>query len=901
MPHNRSYFFSIVLSVYNQEKYLDKAIESLLAQDIGFEENVELVLVNDGSTDRSLERCEHYKELYPDNIVIVNQTNQGLATARNVGMRASSGRFVNFMDPDDAIQQSTLSKVKSFACSEEASNLPILGIPVHFDGNRAGLHPKYRGMPEGSSVIDLSETPDFFVLTAAASFYPREVILNHPFDPNNIAAEDSEVSLAILAENGFRWGYVNEPDANYLYWQHETPTSIIGSTAKLREPAECILRFLERQLEGVEVPHPAIQSAIIYLLRPRLKAVQSDWFTSAEDERSFKLRVRALLERIDPLTLANSTWCDSPAVHYLFSSACFLDRPWKIGRDGDIEERGTAIGRIEDLLVQVRRVNLRPDTLELEVIFLDRFIPDIELVLISPDGKVLQPISSAVTENQFAKKVQHQYVSRVHSLNFVIPVDMNESRWRFAFRTTGSSTTYAAANVKHWGQSPFRSQDATIKVFTAEYWVRYEPNTMGFWIRRAKTNPMMYYARSTFRLWAKNKKGKLFLSRLLASPTKDKILICDRPGFGDDNGEALFRYIQKHRPELREQTWLVLLPSAPSYKELKKTKRVVHPGSLRHKKLYLNCRILFTSHQFDGFTSPWKKRVVPEISDVIDLTFVWLQHGVTMNNVDSAFNRLNRGLDGLSVATTHEESYAKKGELLHTPLSVMPVGFTRFDLLSDSSSSQDQKVILYTPTWRTWLTGAILPSGAHATENGFEESDYFLQQERLLSDPEVIEALDRSGARIDLVLHPGMAAYTSSYQRLASQRVRILEPGSVKYRDIFNSSHAMITDYSSVFFDFVYMGKPVIFDHSDEERFRDSHYRSGVFDYSTSAPGPVARNFEELKRELLELISRNFKMEDRYAARLEGIFLHRDGNNSQRTLDASLEIDRRRRGLTKTP
>ena len=69
----REFEFAIVMAIYNTEDYLNQAIDSIVNQTIGFEDNVQLILVNDGSEDGSGQICLDYQERYPENIVVLNQ------------------------------------------------------------------------------------------------------------------------------------------------------------------------------------------------------------------------------------------------------------------------------------------------------------------------------------------------------------------------------------------------------------------------------------------------------------------------------------------------------------------------------------------------------------------------------------------------------------------------------------------------------------------------------------------------------------------------------------------------------------------------------------------------------------------------------------------------------------
>lgn len=80
MEQDREYKISVVTAVYNVEEYLGDMIESIIAQTIGFE-NVQLVLVDDGSTDRSGEICDQYADRHSDNIVVLRKENGGVSSA----------------------------------------------------------------------------------------------------------------------------------------------------------------------------------------------------------------------------------------------------------------------------------------------------------------------------------------------------------------------------------------------------------------------------------------------------------------------------------------------------------------------------------------------------------------------------------------------------------------------------------------------------------------------------------------------------------------------------------------------------------------------------------------------------------------------------------------------------
>ena len=91
---------SIVIPVFNVEKYLSECLDSVISQNY---DNLEIICVNDGSTDNSYRILERYQK-GDQRIVLINQNNLGLAAARNTGLRFANGSFVMFVDSDDWIE-----------------------------------------------------------------------------------------------------------------------------------------------------------------------------------------------------------------------------------------------------------------------------------------------------------------------------------------------------------------------------------------------------------------------------------------------------------------------------------------------------------------------------------------------------------------------------------------------------------------------------------------------------------------------------------------------------------------------------------------------------------------------------------------------------------------------------
>lgn len=107
---------SIIVPIYNSEKYLNKCLDSILGQTF---EDFELILVNDGSTDTSRQICEAYREK-DQRVTLVNQSNSGAAAARNTGLSAARGTYIGFVDSDDFIAKNMYEELYKQICLNDS-------------------------------------------------------------------------------------------------------------------------------------------------------------------------------------------------------------------------------------------------------------------------------------------------------------------------------------------------------------------------------------------------------------------------------------------------------------------------------------------------------------------------------------------------------------------------------------------------------------------------------------------------------------------------------------------------------------------------------------------------------------------------------------------------------------
>lgn len=181
--------FSVIIPLYNKEDYIREAVTSVLSQNF---EDYELLVIDDGSTDKSSERARSFEKM---GVKYIRKANGGTASARNVGILQSRGKHLCFLDADDFWKPNFLSLI-----DELITSFPQAGIyctAYHFLRKGKLYHPGYHGVKSNEKQI----VPDYFesilhgeqVATASSSCIPRHVFEKVGLFNENCYNEDQEL------------------------------------------------------------------------------------------------------------------------------------------------------------------------------------------------------------------------------------------------------------------------------------------------------------------------------------------------------------------------------------------------------------------------------------------------------------------------------------------------------------------------------------------------------------------------------------------------------------------------------------------------------------------------------------------------------------------------------------
>lgn len=220
--------FSIIIPAYNIGKLVVDAIESCINQKGIEASEVEIIIINDGSTDNTFSYIQQYQNL--ENVIIVNQPNGGLSNARNNGIKIARGKYVLFLDGDDWLSENALSLLKGNANENE-----ILEFPLIYWYDKDKQESKGCNVPDG-----LYSTTEFLHLTLGKSqfheipaqkkLYPRKILKDKNLRfLEGIYHEDNPFFVDVMMNTEFV-RYLNLP----IYYYRQNRSGSITSKRTLR-------------------------------------------------------------------------------------------------------------------------------------------------------------------------------------------------------------------------------------------------------------------------------------------------------------------------------------------------------------------------------------------------------------------------------------------------------------------------------------------------------------------------------------------------------------------------------------------------------------------------------------------------------------------------------------------
>ena len=218
---------SVIVPVYNVEQYLERCVDSITNQTY---KNLEIILVNDGSTDNSGQLCDELAKK-DDRIRIIHKRNGGVSETRNLGIRESNGKYITFIDSDDVVSVKMVEELYSNLLKNDA-DISVGNVIHNYNINNI----YFDGSNNDILLWNNEEALKEFLKAKITSFYPvaklfkKNIILDLEFNVDFKLAEDAMFITEILLEKDVKVVYSFKDVYAYCHRSESATTSINSNT-----------------------------------------------------------------------------------------------------------------------------------------------------------------------------------------------------------------------------------------------------------------------------------------------------------------------------------------------------------------------------------------------------------------------------------------------------------------------------------------------------------------------------------------------------------------------------------------------------------------------------------------------------------------------------------------------
>ncbi|MBR5994214.1 MAG: CDP-glycerol glycerophosphotransferase family protein [Lachnospiraceae bacterium] len=336
-------------------------------------------------------------------------------------------------------------------------------------------------------------------------------------------------------------------------------------------------------------------------------------------------------------------------------------------------------------------------------------------------------------------------------------------------------------------------------------------------------------------------------------------LVADREWEAGDNGEAFFRFLQS-KPVY---SVFAISKHSPDYEMMKQVGKVVDFGSLKYTLLLCVADVYISSHEI-------------HMAGHKETPHMFVSHGISYRDLHKYFNRF-----------THENVYtvtaskAERDRIGAPPYTINPehvflTGYPRYDRLPESKS---EKIITLALTWRPSLWGI--------SKEDIAKSEYFKLYTSIFECKKLLDSITERGYTLKVKLHPQMEKYKDIFS--LPEGISLWDE-KITYREMYEKSSLMVTDYSSAIYDFAYLKKPVVYYQPDYEDLVEAYNGEYKYDYYSKGMGDVTKTVEEFSQCISSYIDKDCVMKDIYRNRVEQFFEYNDKKNCERVYNVICKI-----------
>lgn len=898
--------FSVLIALYNVEPYVEATLLSLQNQTIGIDQ-LEIIVVDDGSTDRSFQIVENWAKSHP-NVKLYQQENQGAGAARKLALANASSDWVTVVDPDDILDKKYFEVARDFLERdiERKADMLVSNIMILNDatGKFSDTHPLNYRFKHGTRLVRLVDEPTCIQLGATA-FLKTEILRQNglTYDTRiEPTFEDAHLLGRYLATSNDPVVGVM-PGARYYYRKRFDNSSLVQSSWALESRYTTVLELgylsLLEEVKSAKGSIPVwaqnmvLYDLIWYFKEESQQHSRTSWL-SDDLQEIFINKLKRIFDLIDTsvieeFAINNPWWSMRETILTYFKRSKSIDSVLYRWGPHSMKAPGHFCILYSDYEPEVQAfVNGLPYKIEKNNYTNHRYFGKTMMVErnfeIGGDGhirlevngikaEIMRPNTNIKLKGPSPAKY-HLVTGASRSASVVAPkliwsatIDERVNKINRALVRTKSQVQYIK---RRFEIEKMTTSQSSIDVLTGYAQKLYNKN-----VRRRTLRSEKEQAEAQKTIAAHPE---------YAMKYKNAWVLIDRPLRADDNAEHLYRYVFNHRPDIN--AYFLLSKASKDWNRLEQEGfKLVEYGSQESIYLLLNCVVRASSDAVADVMYPISRQYY----NLDNSKFVFLQHGVTMNDLSRWLNP--KKIDALICATYDEYDWfvGKNSPYTIKKDRVFLTGFPRYDGLQKRSSANSNKNrLMIMPTWRQYLRDELDGAKNHQERvEIFRTSNFGRSWLALLNSPALREFAEERNLEISFVPHPAIEAFISDMN--IPEHVHLLDPAIHGFQNILAASAYLITDYSSIAFDAANIGVEIVYYQFDRlEMFGGRHnVRPGYFEFERHGFGPVTANIEELENHFNGLRgTKSGPVVNLLESRVSETFKYLDNSNSKRVVSA---------------
>ncbi len=859
MSSDFNYRASVIIPVYNRGNSVHVAFESLLEQTLPFD-CIQVIIVNDGSTDDSLEICKKLTEPY-DNAVVLDKPNGGQSSARNLGLDYARGKYIFYLDDDDKLAPETIESVVSFfdTCYDEV-DLVTYKICYYSNWKKSeALHFRYDFLTE-SGIYDLNEFPAALQTTVNVCV-KNKFASNNKFDEKLGYMEDQAYNNEVLSQK-LKIGFCAKGE--YQYNRHLN--SIVSVSTSAYYTFEKTIQYFEELFSKYNFVPAYLQCSYLYNLGYRMRDnTLFPYHYNDEDFSAAMARISNLLEKVDERVLFRHAPIDD------FYKVYFLTLKANSEAVAEFKPEAQTLRLADELLLKRESIILSAArfTFTGKKLRIIGYLKTPFFVFAGKPRAYLRFSDRKECVELDLYQSSYSYYNCEHKCaenwSFDITLDL-DSTVDFKFFCEVNGIEYPCeceiANLVKLNQNS--SEFISMKNNT-----RLRVKSSVFYIEKlsAASYKILDAKRMVQLSFSKPKEGLTYL--LVKYLKKDRIWLYNDDMFtSKDNGYYQFKHDFNKKDGIKR--YYVVdgnLSAMKGFFTPEEEKYLIPFGSRKHMLLYLAAEKILTSFCEDYAFVPMIPHHLKVFFDLIDSEVIYLQHGVLYAAAPTKYSRDRLCADKM-VVSSHFELKNLVENYGYRPDDLIPTGMARYDYTD--FNREPKKKILYAPSWRDKLVGKYVNRKREFDDNVLNRSTYYRGIVEFLTNPELLECLEKNDVTIEFKLHPNFVSYAHLFEPILNERVTMASA------DVELADYSLfITDFSSFKFDWIYHGKQLVYYVPDYDEFKCgavTFYRDLDIDFKDGF-GDFSKNAYEAVASVIKQIECNFETEEKYKNRIENFFI----------------------------